>query len=72
VPLGIRSKIWDPFFTTKDPFRHKGLGLSIASGIISNHRGRVLLDESTPETRFVVELPRTRIPLGLVQSDTKS
>jgi signal transduction histidine kinase len=65
VPLGIRSKIWDPFFTTKDPFRHKGLGLSIASGIINNHRGRVLLDESTPETRFVVELPRTRRPLGL-------
>ncbi len=69
VPLGIRSKIWDPFFTTKDPFRHKGLGLSIASGIISNHRGRVLLDESTPETRFIVELPRTRRPLGLAQTD---
>jgi signal transduction histidine kinase len=65
VPLGLRGKIWDPFFTTKDPFRHKGLGLSIASGIINNHRGRVLLDESTPETRFVVELPRTRRPLGL-------
>lgn len=72
VPLGIRNKIWDPFFTTKDPFRHKGLGLSIASGIISNHRGRVLLDESTPETRFVIELPRTRIPLGLAQPDAKT
>jgi signal transduction histidine kinase len=69
VPLGIRSKIWDPFFTSKDPFRHKGLGLSIASGIISNHRGQLLLDESTPETRFVVELPRTRRPLGLPQTD---
>jgi signal transduction histidine kinase len=69
VPLGLRNKIWDPFFTSKDPFRHKGLGLSIASGIISNHRGRVLLDEATPETRFVVELPRTRRPLGLVQTD---
>lgn len=72
VPLGIRSKIWDPFFTTKDPFRHKGLGLSIASGIISNHRGQLLLDESTPETRFVVELPRTRRPLGLPQTELPS
>jgi signal transduction histidine kinase len=72
VPLGIRNKIWDPFFTSKDPFRHKGLGLSIASGIISNHRGQLLLDESTPETRFVVELPRTRRPLGLPQTDSPS
>jgi signal transduction histidine kinase len=72
VPLGIRSKIWDPFFTSKDPFRHKGLGLSIASGIISNHRGQLLLDESTPETRFVVELPRTRRPLGLAQPGSPS
>ncbi|HYX38774.1 MAG TPA: ATP-binding protein [Oligoflexus sp.] len=71
VPLGLRNKIWDPFFTTKDPFRHKGLGLSIASGIVSNHRGRLGLDETTPETRFVVELPRTRRPLGLVQTDGK-
>lgn len=72
VPLGIRNKIWDPFFTSKDPFRHKGLGLSIASGIISNHRGQLLLDESTPETRFVVELPRTRRPLGLPQQGSPS
>jgi signal transduction histidine kinase len=62
VPLDLRSKIWDPFFTTKDPFRHKGLGLSIAMGIISNHRGRILLDESTPDTSFIVELPRTPRP----------
>ncbi|WP_176736833.1 ATP-binding protein [Oligoflexus tunisiensis] len=62
VPLGLRNKIWDPFFTTKDPFRHKGLGLSIAMGIISNHRGRIMLDESTPDTSFIVELPRTSRP----------
>jgi hypothetical protein len=49
-----------PFFTSKDSFRHKGLGLSIASGIISNHRGRLILDDSTPDTRLRVELPRTR------------
>jgi len=72
VPLGLRGKIWDPFFTSKDPFRHKGLGLSIASGIISNHRGRLILDESTPETRFMVELPRTRQPPSLVQGDGKA
>ncbi len=70
VPLGLRGKIWDPFFTSKDPFRHKGLGLSIASGIVSNHRGLIFLDEATPETRFVVELPRTRRPLGLAQDFT--
>lgn len=65
VPHGLRGKIWAPFFTSKDSFRHKGLGLSIASGIISNHRGRLILDDSTPETRFIVELPRKRQPPSL-------
>jgi two-component system, cell cycle sensor histidine kinase and response regulator CckA len=49
----------EPFFTTKDPFRHPGLGLSLAHDIIAEHGGTLQL-ASTPGEGTVahVELPR--------------
>ena len=50
------SRIFDPFYTTKD--HGTGLGLSITHGIIENHGGTIRV-ESCPGkgTKFVVELP---------------
>ena len=42
IPLGAQKKIFDPFFTTKEG--HKGLGLSVATGILSVHKGSVYQD----------------------------
>ena len=41
MPPEVLSKIWDPFFTTKDQGEGSGLGLGIVQGIIEKHKGRI-------------------------------
>lgn len=58
IPKEIGEKIFDPFFTTKDIGEATGLGLSTSFGIIKDHGGEFYLDENSPNTRFVIKLPR--------------
>ena len=60
--LGIQpqnlQKIFDPFFSTRPPGQGVGLGLSICSGILQEHDGRIWAGGAgRQETRIVVELP---------------
>ncbi|MCR9143074.1 MAG: ATP-binding protein [bacterium] len=41
IPPAVLSKIWDPFFTTKDQGEGSGLGLGIVQGIIEKHKGKI-------------------------------
>ena len=52
------DRIFDPFFTTKGMANNKGMGLSVALGIIKRHNGRIDV-ESTPGkgTTFRIYLP---------------
>lgn len=54
----ILPRIFEPFFTTKKDGRHRGLGLAIVYGIITNHRGGVAVS-SQPDagTSVRVYLP---------------
>lgn len=56
----IQDKILQPFFTTKEVGKGTGLGLSVSSGIISSYGGRIFLDNSCENTRFVVVLPKAQ------------
>ncbi len=52
------SKIFDPFYTTKELGKGSGLGLSIARGIIENHKGRIeVWSREKQGTVFTVYLP---------------
>jgi two-component system NtrC family sensor kinase len=56
IPDGVKSRIFDPFFSTKNS---TGLGLSVSYNIIKKHGGDILV-ESKPGvgTAFTVSLPK--------------
>ena len=58
VPPEIQAQIFDPFFTTRAPHMNAGLGLSVAHGIIEDHRGTLSLRSLPGEpTRFFIDIP---------------
>ena len=55
----VRDKIFEPFFTTKPLGTAVGLSLGVARGLIKGvHRGNLELDETCPNTKFIITLPR--------------
>lgn len=57
VPLEIRHRIMQTFFTTKKVGKGTGLGLSISKTIAEKHGGSLYLDESSRGNRFILKLP---------------
>lgn len=57
IPEELANKIMDPFFTTKERGKGTGLGLAISHDIIKNHKGRIFIDRSCQNTRFVFVIP---------------
>jgi PAS domain S-box-containing protein len=58
IPAEQLSRIYDPFYTTKEIGKGTGLGLSITYGIVQEHGGTMTCDSAVGQgTRFSMTLP---------------
>lgn len=63
IPLDIRERVFDPFYTTRLQHGGTGLGLSIVHGIVTSHGGRVSIDSLEPSGTLVqIRLPLYQAP----------
>ncbi len=58
------KKIMEPYFTTKPAGKGTGLGLSISSGILQGHCGRLIVDSTCLNAKFVMEIPKRQAAGG--------
>ena len=56
IPEELRSRIYEPFFSTKSG--GTGLGMSIVHSLVALHAGTIELTSSPDGTRFTIQLPR--------------
>ena len=60
IPPQLKTKIMEPFFTTKEVGKGTGLGLSISRSIVKDHGGELDLREEDGHPCFFFFLPRSR------------
>ncbi|HYT76148.1 MAG TPA: ATP-binding protein [Vicinamibacterales bacterium] len=65
ISADLLSRIYDPFFTTKEIGKGTGLGLSITYGIIQEHGGTITCESHVGHgTRFSIRLPLAEAALA--------
>ncbi len=58
IPVAIRERVLEPFFTTKKQGKGTGLGLSLCNGIVQEHGGRIRVESPPGEgATFIIDLP---------------
>ena len=58
IPLEIKDKIFQPFFTTKPTGQGTGLGLSLSYDIVKAHGGELMVKTKEGEgSEFIIRLP---------------
>ncbi len=62
IPENKINRVFDPFFTSKDPQHGTGLGLAVAYGIIRDMNGKIKISSRIGKyTRVMIQLPHYRI-----------
>ena len=65
IPAEIQSRVFDPFFTTREVGQGTGLGLSTSYAIVTErHSGRIALESRPGRTCFHVSLPTDSLSAG--------
>ena len=63
IPEETLTRIFEPFYTTKEVGKGTGLGLAIAYGIVQEHGGHIsAANHPDGGAVFTVELPTARPP----------
>jgi C4-dicarboxylate-specific signal transduction histidine kinase len=57
IPDDVLSRIFEPFYTTKEMGKGTGLGLSVAYGIVRDMHGTLVADNINGGARFTITLP---------------
>lgn len=57
IPDEVKSRMFEPFFTTRASEGGTGLGLAVVKAIVDEHRGHVAFESSPAGTTFAVDLP---------------
>lgn len=61
IARNVIDRIWDPFFTTKEPGKGIGLGLALTYNIVKSHKGEITVNSAVGEgATFNVRLPVTQ------------
>ncbi|MCJ8277627.1 MAG: ATP-binding protein [Bdellovibrionales bacterium] len=55
----VAENIFNPFFTTKSVGEGTGIGLALCRTAIERMNGKLYLNEKSPNTEFVIVLPKT-------------
>ena len=63
------ARIFDPFYTTKDVGEGTGLGLTVSSGIVEKHLGKISVNsEAGKGTTFLIQFPAMKGKTQAVKS----
>jgi signal transduction histidine kinase len=57
IPDDVKTRIFDPFYTTKEVGKGTGLGLDVVMRIVKQHQGAIKVNSVSGRTEFSVEFP---------------